>query len=40
LRVGIPQTDGEIIKVDIAAKKLTVEQVNGTYTIVALQKTP
>jgi Cu(I)/Ag(I) efflux system protein CusF len=77
-RVGIPQTDGEIIKVDTAAKKLTVkhgrienlgmapmtmpyavkessfltlvkpgdkvkmtvEQVNGAYTIVALQKTP
>ena len=77
-RVGIPQTDGEIIKVDTAAKKLTVkhgrienlgmapmtmdygvrdpsfltmvkpgdkvkmtvEQVNGTYTIVALQRAP
>ena len=77
-RVGIPQTDGEIIKVDTAAKKLTVkhgrienlgmapmtmgyavkdpsfltlvkpgdrvkmtvEHVNGTYTIVALQRAP
>lgn len=77
-RVGLPQTDGEIIKVNAAAKKLTVkhgrienldmapmtmdyavkdpsfltlvkpgdkvkmtvEQVNGTYTIVALQRAP